>query len=300
MVYTVTFNPALDYVVHLKTLRTEDINRTVSEELYYGGKGINVSAVLARLQVPTTALGFIAGFTGEKLREMLDADGISHDFTPLAEGHTRINVKIKYGQELDINAGGPAIPAERVERLMEKLEQLRAGDFLVLAGSVPAQLPDDLYSRILQALSGRGIRFVVDTTGRQLMNVLAYRPFLIKPNHYELGELFGKEMTTTEEIAEYAGRLREMGAENVLVSRGADGALLADATGAIRPVPAVKGKLVNSVGCGDSMVAGFIAGYLFTGSYEEALKLSVACSAATAFSRELARADEIQEIYKKL
>jgi 1-phosphofructokinase len=300
LVYTVTFNPALDYVMNLNSLTTDDINRTESEELYYGGKGINVSAVLSRLKVPTSALGFSAGFTGKKLKEMLDADGIKNDFTELEEGHTRINVKVKYGKELDINAGGPQIPPEKVELLLEKLEKLQSGDFLVLAGSVPSQLPDDLYSRILKNLSGRGIHFVVDTTGNQLLNVLKYKPFLIKPNHHELGEIFGEEMNSTSKIAEYAVKLKEMGAVNVLVSRGGDGALLVDENSKVYPVDAVKGKLVNSVGCGDSMVAGFIAGYIFYGDYEKALKLSVASSAATAFSKELAQADEIKEIYNKL
>lgn len=300
MVYTVTFNPALDYIMNLRSITTEDVNRTESEELYYGGKGINVSAVLTQLNVPTSALGFTAGFTGKKLKEMLDADGIPNDFTELSEGYTRINVKVKYGKELDINAGGPKIAQENVEMLMKKLDNLKGGDFLVLAGSVPAQLPDNLYSRILQNLKGRGIRFVVDTTGKQLLNVLDFKPFLIKPNHHELGEIFGKEMKTTEEITKYAEKLKEMGAVNVLVSRGGDGALLVDENSVVHPASAVSGKLVNSVGCGDSMVAGFIAGYIFYSDYSEALKLSVACSAATAFSKELAKADEINKIYKKL
>ena len=300
MVYTVTFNPALDYVMNVEKLSTDDINRTESEELYYGGKGINVSAILSRLNIPTVALGFTAGFTGKKLKEMLDDDGIKNDFVVLNSGFTRINVKVKFGKELDINANGPEITAEKIKELFLKLKKLNDGDYLVLAGSVPASLPDDLYSKILEELSGKNINIVVDTTGNQLLNVLKYKPFLIKPNHHELGEIFGQEMDTTEKITEYAKKLQEMGAVNVLVSRGGDGAVLVDGNGTVHPAAAVEGTLVNSVGCGDSMVAGFIAGYITNKSYSEALKLSVASSAATAFSKELAKADEIYKIYKNL
>lgn len=300
MVYTVTFNPALDYVMNVEKLSTDDINRTESEELYYGGKGINVSAILSRLNIPTVALGFTAGFTGKKLKEMLDDDGIKNDFTELNSGFTRINVKVKFGKELDINANGPEITADEIKELFMKLKKLNDGDYLVLAGSVPVSLPDDLYSKILEELSGKNINIVVDTTGNQLLNVLKYKPFLIKPNHHELGEIFGQEMDTTEKITEYAKKLQEMGAVNVLVSRGGDGAVLVDGNGTVHPAAAVEGTLVNSVGCGDSMVAGFIAGYITNKSYSEALKLSVASSAATAFSKELAKADEIYKIYKNL
>ncbi len=300
MVYTVTFNPALDYVMNVEKLSTDDINRTESEELYYGGKGINVSAILSRLNIPTVALGFTAGFTGKKLKEMLDDDGIKNDFTELNSGFTRINVKVKFGKELDINANGPEITADKIKELFLKLKKLNDGDYLVLAGSVPASLPDDLYSKILEELSGKNINIVVDTTGNQLLNVLKYKPFLIKPNHHELGEIFGQEMDTTEKITEYAKKLQDMGAVNVLVSRGGDGAVLVDGNGTVHPAAAVEGTLVNSVGCGDSMVAGFIAGYITNKSYSEALKLSVASSAATAFSKELAKADEIYKIYKNL
>ena len=300
MVYTVTFNPALDYVMNVEKLSTDDINRTESEELYYGGKGINVSAILSRLNIPTVALGFTAGFTGKKLKEMLDDDGIKNDFTELNSGFTRINVKVKFGKELDINANGPEITADKIKELFLKLKKLNDGDYLVLAGSVPASLPDDLYSKILEELSGKNINIVVDTTGNQLLNVLKYKPFLIKPNHHELGEIFGQEMDTTEKITEYAKKLQDMGAVNVLVSRGGDGAVLVDGNGTVHPAAAVEGTLVNSVGCGDSMVAGFIAGYITNKSYSEALKLSVASSSATAFSKELAKADEIYKIYKEL
>lgn len=300
MVYTVTFNPALDYVLNLKKLSADDINRTESEELYYGGKGINVSAILSRLNIPNIALGFSAGFTGKMLKQMMDTDGIKSDFVELNNGFTRINVKIKFGQDLDINANGPDISEDKINELFDKLKRLTAGDYLVLAGSVSPTLPDDLYSKILQKFYGKGINFVVDTTGNNLLNVLKYHPFLIKPNHHELAEIFGQEMDNIEKITVYAKKLREMGAVNVLVSRGGDGAVLVNENGTVYPVSAVNGTLVNSVGCGDSMVAGFIAGYITNKSYSEALKLSVACSAATAFSKELAKADEIYKIYNKL
>lgn len=300
MVYTVTFNPALDYVMKLKNLSDRDINRTESEELYYGGKGINVSAILSRLKIPNIALGFAAGFTGEKLIEMMERDGIKNDFIGLSEGFTRINVKLKFTEELDINANGPKIPKEKTEELLLKLKRLNFGDYLVLAGSVPPSLPNDLYGKILEKLRGNGIKAVVDTTGNQLLNVLKYRPFLIKPNNYELAEIFGEDMDSTENIIAYAKELREMGAVNVLVSRGGDGAVLIDEHGDVHNSKAVAGNLVSSVGCGDSMVAGFIAGYIKCGNYTDAFKLSVASSAATAFSVGLAQAAEIKDIYKNL
>ena len=300
MVYTVTFNPALDYVMKLKNLSDRDINRTESEELYYGGKGINVSAILSRLKIPNIALGCAAGFTGEKLIEMMERDGIKNDFIELSEGFTRINVKLKFTEELDINANGPKIPKEKTEELLLKLKRLNFGDYLVLAGSVPPSLPNDLYGKILEKLRGNGIKTVVDTTGNQLLNVLKYRPFLIKPNNYELAEIFGEDMDSTENIIAYAKKLREMGAVNVLVSRGGDGAVLIDEHGDVHNSKAVAGNLVSSVGCGDSMVAGFIAGYIKCGNYTDAFKLSVASSAATAFSVGLAQAAEIKDIYKNL
>lgn len=300
MVYTVTFNPALDYVMKLKNLSDRDINRTESEELYYGGKGINVSAILSRLKIPNIALGFAAGFTGKKLIEMMERDGIKNDFIELSEGFTRINVKLKFTEELDINANGPKITKEKTEELLLKLKRLNFGDYLVLAGSVPPSLPNDLYGKILEKLRGNGIKTVVDTTGNQLLNVLKYRPFLIKPNNYELAEIFGEDMDSTEKIIAYAKKLREMGAVNVLVSRGGDGAVLIDEHGDVHNSKAVAGNLVSSVGCGDSMVAGFIAGYIKCGNYTDAFKLSVASSAATAFSVGLAQAAEIKDIYKNL
>ncbi len=300
MVYTVTFNPSLDYVINVKNLSEEDINRAESEELYYGGKGINVSVILSRLKIPTTALGFAGGFTGKKLCEMLTADGISNDFVFLDKGDTRINVMIKQGGDLDINAAGPHIPQEKLTKLYEKLKNLKNGDWLVLAGSIPNSLSDDIYGNILSFVSDKSIFTAVDATGSLLLNTLKHKPFIIKPNHHELGKIFGKKLTETDEIIVYAKKLQNMGAKNVLVSCGEDGAVLVNENGKIYIADAVKGTLLSSVGCGDSMVAGFIAGYIKNEDYSEALKLSVASSAATAFSKSLATAEEIKNIFDKI
>lgn len=300
MIYTVTFNPALDYVMHVEKMRTDDINRTSGEELLYGGKGINVSVILTRLGVENRALGFTAGFTGRQLKEMLDADGIANDFVDLERGFTRINVKIKADTDLDINALGPDISAQDQQRLMEKLSALECGDTLVLAGSIPPALPQDTYEKIMAALAPKGIRFVVDTTGDSLLNALRYKPFLIKPNHHELGDLFGVKVKTLTDIQTYARRLQEMGARNVLVSRGKDGAALIAEDGGCYEAGIIDRKPVNSVGCGDSMVAGFVAGWAKTGDYGEALLLGAAAGNATAFSIGLADKNGIEEAYALL
>ena len=300
MIYTVTFNPALDYVMKVEKLRYDDINRTYGEELNYGGKGINVSAVLTTLGVENVALGFKAGFTGEKLEEMLRQDGIKTDFISLAKGNTRINVKIKSDTELDINACGPEISGEEVEKLFEKIASLKQGDVLVLAGSVPKELPSDIYEQILAKTSENGVEAVVDSTGELLLNVLKYKPFLIKPNNFELGDLFGVKIKNEEEIIKYAKELQKMGARNVLVSRGKDGALLIDENQNTYSIGIIPGKPLNSVGCGDSMVAGFVAGYLEKHDYAYALKLGSACSNATAFSYSLANAQGIRDAFEKL
>ena len=300
MIYTVTFNPALDYVMKVEKLRYDDINRTYGEELNYGGKGINVSAVLSTLGVENVALGFKAGFTGEKLEEMLRQDGIKTDFISLAKGNTRINVKIKSDTELDINACGPEISGEEVEKLFEKIASLKQGDVLVLAGSVPKELPSDIYEQILAKTSENGVEAVVDSTGELLLNVLKYKPFLIKPNNFELGDLFGVKIKNEEEIIRYAKELQKMGARNVLVSRGKDGALLIDENQNTYSIGIIPGKPLNSVGCGDSMVAGFGAGYLEKHDYAYALKLGSACSNATAFSYSLANAQGIRDAFEKL
>lgn len=296
MVYTITLNPALDYVMKVDNLRYDDVNRTSSEALFYGGKGINVSVILTRLGIENTALGFVAGFTGAKLEEMLKSDGISCDFTHTKTGYTRINVKVKSKTELDINANGPAVDPKEIEDLLKKIDGISSGDYLVMAGSVPQNMPEDIYEQIMQRLQDKGINFVVDTTGDLLMNSLKYRPFLVKPNHHELGDLFGVTLENEADVAKYAKKLIEMGARNVLVSRAGDGAMLVDENGAIHSMGCAKGKLVNSVGCGDSMVGGFIAGYSNTKDYGYALKLGSACGSATAFSLALATKEEIESV----
>ncbi len=300
MIYTVTFNPALDYVMKVDELRFDDINRTYDEELNYGGKGINVSAVLSRLGVENIALGFKAGFTGEKLEELLREDGIKAEFISLKNSMTRINVKIKSKTELDINACGPPISESELEKLFDRLKTLSANDIIVLAGSVSSNLPADIYERILSVTSAAGVEAVVDTTGKLLLNVLKYHPFLIKPNHIELGDLFGIKTDTEEDIIKYAKLLQARGARNVLVSRGKKGALLITENGKTHTIGIIPGKPKNSVGCGDSMVAGFIAGYLEKHDFAYALKLGSACSNATAFSYGLADRQGIEDAFKRL
>jgi 1-phosphofructokinase len=300
MIYTVTLNPALDYVMKVGSLRYDDINRSKEEQIYYGGKGINVSVVLSRLGIENKALGFIGGFTGEKLEDMLKADGISCDFNKLKSGDTRINVKIKADTELDINAQGPDIDNDEIAELLKKLENIKSGDYLILAGSIPKTLPDDIYERILERLKDKGVNFVVDATGDLLKNVLKYNPFLVKPNHHELGDLFGVQTKSDADVEKYAKKLQEMGAKNVLVSQGGDGALLVDENGGIHKIHNAKGTLINSVGCGDSMVAGFVAGCIKYNDYKSALKLGAACGNATAFSEGLAEKADIEKIYNIL
>ncbi|MCH5315948.1 MAG: 1-phosphofructokinase [Eubacterium sp.] len=300
MIYTVTLNPALDYVMNTHSLISKDIVRTDSEQLYYGGKGINVSVTLKNLGIDNKALGFLAGFSGKQLEEMLREDNVKCDFIYLPYGYTRINVKIKAEKSIDINAKGPEVSLDDVERLMKKLVKLGKGDTLVLAGSVPSTVRSDIYDKILERLDGREVSFVVDACGDLLLNALKYKPFLIKPNHHELGELFGIDIETVDDVIKYGKKLQELGAKNVLVSRGKDGAVLLDEEGEIHISENAEGKLVSSVGCGDSMVAGFIAGWQEKKSYAYALKLATACANATAFSSSLATKAEIDEIFKKL
>lgn len=297
MVYTVTLNPALDYVMKLKALRTDDINRTDGEEIYYGGKGINVSVILTQLGIPNTALGFLGGFTGKKLEEMLKNDSINCDFNHLKNGDTRINVKIKADKEIDLNACGPEITKEDMQSFLRKLDGIKSGDYLILAGSIPNTLPDDIYEQILERVGDRNINCVVDATGDLLKNVLKYRPFLIKPNHHELGDLFSVQIKSDDDIVKYSKKLQEMGAKNVLVSMAKDGAMLTDENGNVHKIGNAKGKLINSVGCGDSMVAGFTAGYIKTADYSYALRLGSACGNATAFSEKLATREEIERVF---
>lgn len=299
MIYTVTFNPALDYVVRLPELNMHAVNRCRSEEIQYGGKGINVSAVLTQLGCDTVALGFAAGFTGAALENGLRQMGVRTDFIPLRDGMTRINVKIKAGEETEINGTGPHIPRHALEQLYHRLDALRAGDVLVLAGSIPPSLPKDVYEIILARLDGRGIRAAVDATGELLVRTLPHRPFLIKPNTHELAEIFHTELHTEEEIAACAQQLRAAGARNVLVSMAGDGALLLDETGVRHRIGAPEGTVVNSVGAGDSMVAGFLAGFLESGDYGHALRLGIAAGSASAFSSGLAARPQVEALLRR-
>lgn len=296
MVYTVTFNPALDYVVRVDGFQVGEVNRTSREEIQLGGKGINVSAVLSHLGVDNVALGFLAGFTGQALEEELRREGIRTDFIWLDHGLTRINVKIKAEQESEINGQGPNIDAAALDQLFRKLDKLEQDDVLIVSGSVPSTLPGDIYEQILARLEGRGIHFVVDATRDLLCNVLPYHPFLIKPNNIELGEIFGRTLNTDEEIRECAALLQQRGARNVLVSMAGDGSLLVDETGGCHRLGVPKGQVRNSVGAGDSMVAGFVAGWLKTGDYAYAQRLGAAAGSATAFSDGLATGDQIMAL----
>lgn len=300
MVYTVTFNPAVDYVVRTDRLRSGEVNRAESEEIFFGGKGVNVSLMLNNLSVKSRALGFIAGFTGRAIEQALKNDGVETDFIELKKGFSRINVKIKSDNETELNGRGPEIGDRDIERLYEKLESLADGDTLVLAGSVPDTMPDNIYEEILKRLSGRNIRAAVDASGRLLVNVLKYKPFLIKPNNFELGEIFSKKFKNNGEIIEAAAQLREMGAQNVLVSMADSGAILIDSNKKTHIIGAPKGTVVNSVGAGDSMVAGFIAGVIKNGDYDFALKLGTAAGSATAFSAGIADRKTVDRVFHSI
>lgn len=297
MIYTVTFNPALDYVVWMDDLCPGQINRTQSEEIQYGGKGINVSTVLSALDVDNIALGFLAGFTGRALEEGLRSQGIRTDFIWLPEGLTRINVKVKGGSETEINGRGPTVDPMALRTLQDKLDRLEAGDILVISGSVPAALSHDVYEQILARLEDRGIQFVVDTTKDLLCSALPYHPFLIKPNNLELGELFGRALAGDEDIRDCAIQLQKRGARNVLVSMAGEGSLLLDERGGCHRLGVPRGTVRNSVGAGDSMVAGFLAGWLETGDYAYAQRLGAAAGSATAFSDGLATKEQIMKLF---
>lgn len=300
MIYTVTFNPSLDYIVSVDNFRLGLTNRTDSELLLPGGKGINVSVVLMNLGIESTALGFVAGFTGEEVIRRLEQIGVKNGFIWLEEGFTRINLKLKSIDGTEINGQGPAIGEEPAGLLMKKLNTLGEGDVLFLSGSIPASMPDDAYRKIMEMLDGKGIMTVVDATGHLLMNVLEYRPFLIKPNNHELGEIFETELKTRESVIPYGRKLQEMGARNVLVSMAGEGAVLIAANGEVYDTPAPEGKLVNGVGAGDSMVAGFMAGYMERHDYGHAFRMGVAAGSASAFSENLATKQEIEAVYSKL
>ncbi len=300
MIYTVTFNPCLDYIVSAEDFKLGLTNRVSSELLLPGGKGVNVSTVLGNLGIESTALGFIAGFTGEELVRRLEELGVKNGFVRIEEGFTRINVKLKSIDGTELNGIGPAISEEKMQLLLDKLQALGQGDVLFLSGSIPASMKDDAYQRIMASLEGRGVQIVVDATKDLLCNVLAYRPFLIKPNNHELGEIFGVEVKTRESVIPYGKKLQERGAQNVLVSMAGEGAVLLAADGSVYEAPAPKGRLVNGVGAGDSMVAGFMAGYMEKQDYKYAFQMGVAAGSASAFSERLATRPEIEAVYKQI
>lgn len=300
MIYTVTLNPSLDYVVEMDEMKAGATNHSKSEHMLPGGKGINVSIVLNNLGMPSVALGFIAGFTGDEIARNVTELGCKTDFIRLKKGMSRINVKVKAEDETEINCVGPSISKEEVEMLYAQLDRLEEGDVLILAGSIPNSVPDSIYQNIMTRLSNKNIMVIVDATKDLLGNVLEKHPFLIKPNNHELGEIFGVELKTKEEIMKYGKKLQERGARNVLISMAGDGAIFLGEDGSVYESDAPKGKVINSVGAGDSMVAGFLAGYLETKDYKHAFKMGISAGSASAFSKNLATKDEIETIFKGL
>lgn len=300
MIYTVTFNPSLDYIVSVEDFKLGLTNRTDSELMLPGGKGINVSTVLMNLGIESTALGFVAGFTGDEIVRRLKEMGVKTGFIRIEEGVSRINLKLKSIDGTEINGMGPDISDAKAKELMGQLDCLQQGDVLFLSGSIPATMPDDAYQKIMKLLDGRGVQIVVDATKELLLNVLEYRPFLIKPNNHELGEIFGTELKTREDVVPYGRRLQERGAANVLISMAGEGAVLIDADGGVHSAPAPKGRLVNGVGAGDSMVAGFMAGWMERQDYEYAFRMGVSAGSASAFSENLATKDEIEAVYRQV
>ena len=300
MIYTVTFNPSLDYIVSVDDFKLGLTNRTSSELILPGGKGTNVSTVLKNLGLESTALGFVAGFTGNEIVKRLNDIGIKSDFISIENGISRINLKLKSIDGTEINGAGPDISEEKVNELMDKLNQLKEGDVLVLAGSIPSSMSDNIYRDIMADLKDRGVMIVVDATKDLLLNVLEYHPFLIKPNNHELGEIFDVKLTTREEVIPYGRKLQEKGARNVLVSMAGEGAVLIAEDGQVFDAPAPKGKLINGVGAGDSMVAGFVAGWIEKQDYEYAFHMGVASGSASAFSENLATKEEIINVYNQV
>ena len=299
MIYTVTFNPSLDYIVTVKDFTCGVVNRTCDEIIYPGGKGINVSMVLKNLGYENTALGFLSGFTGDKIQALLKEKGVATDFIPVETGMSRINVKLRSNEETEINGQGPKIEEKHIQELYRKLDELKDGDVLVLAGSIPDVMPGSMYMDIMKHLSDRKLKIVVDATKDLLVNVLEYHPFLIKPNNHELGEIFNVTLEKKDEVVEYAKRLQEKGARNVLVSMAGEGAVLVTENGEVYKADAPKGILKNSVGAGDSMVAGFLAGYLEKENYKDAFAMGVCTGSASAFSEELATKEEVAALLEK-
>ena len=300
MIYTVTLNPSIDYVIKLDNLKNGEVNRTKEEYVYPGGKGINVSLILKELGYKSRALGFVSGFTGLYIKDTLKNKGLEEDFINLENGFTRINVKVKSNEETEINGHGPNIDDESLNELYEKLDSLKENDILVLAGSIPKTLDSSLYENIMKRLENKNVKIVVDATKDLLMNVLKHKPFLIKPNKDELEEIFKVKIESEEELISYGRKLQEKGARNVLISMAGDGAILINENNEILKSKAPKGEVKNSVGAGDSMVAGFIAGYIKNNDYKEALKLGIATGSASAFSEDLATKEKIEEIFSGL
>ena len=300
MIYTVTFNPSLDYIASCDDFVLGKTNRTSKEIMLPGGKGINVSIVLRNLGIENTALGFLAGFTGDEIKRLIEKDGIKNEMIFVENGFSRINVKLRSNEESELNGMGPLIDKKSIEKLFNKFDEIKNGDTLVLAGSIPSCMSQTMYSDILEYLKDRNINVVVDATKDLLLNVLSYKPFLIKPNNHELGELFNIDISNKEDAITYAKKLQEKGARNVLVSMAKDGAILVDENGEVYKGEAPNGKVKNSVGAGDSMVAGFLYGYHKFNSYNEAFKYGVACGSASAFSENLATFSEIENLYKSL
>ena len=300
MIYTVTFNPALDYIVHVDNLAMGSINKIKKEQVFAGGKGVNVSVVMKNLGYDNTAMGFVAGFTGDEIERELKERGIDTKFIHLPNGISRINIKLKSEFETELNGQGPEVTQEAIDEFLKQMEWLKAGDYLVISGSTPALINDDIYGEILKSLMGRGVNVTVDATKGLLLKALPYHPFLIKPNKRELEEFFDVTLYNKKDIIEYAEKLKDRGARNVLVSLGADGAILLAEDGQLYERKAPEGKVINSVGSGDSMVAGFIAGYMKHADYDAALKLGVAAGSACAFLDGLASKEAIMDIFEQI
>ena len=300
MINTITLNPSLDYIVKVDSFKVDSLNRTEEERIYAGGKGINVSIVLKNLGVENTALGYVAGFTGDEILRQIESHGVNCDFVKLENGFSRINVKLKSEGETEINGAGPEITQENLKILYKKLSNLNKGDYLILSGSIPGSVPDDIYENIMNSLLDTGVEFIVDATKDLLLKVLKYKPFLIKPNHHELAEMFNVELKGDEDIIKYGKKLQEMGAKNVLISMAGDGAILLPENGEAIKKEVPKGILKNSVGAGDSMVAGFLCGYLKNKDIDEAFKMGIATGSASAFSEKLATEDEVYKLLKEI
>lgn len=300
MFYTVTLNPALDYILQVDDFGIGKINRTKTEKILPGGKGLNVSMVLKNLEIDTVAIGFIAGFTGDELKKQMEQKGVKTEFIKVQNGMTRINVKISSNQETALNGIGPDIDEKNIEELLQKINDITSDDLVILSGNIPKSISKKIYPIICDILERNNVTFVVDATRELLIDILKYKPFLIKPNKEELEETFKVKITTKDELVTYAKKLQDMGAQNVLISLGGDGAMLLNKEDKVYYSKAPKGKVINTVGAGDSMVAGFLAGYKKTKDYEQAFKMGIATGSASAFSMDLATAKEVENLLKDI